>query len=222
MDWKGASGYVEVEIQGGTAVLGREEVQPAPFAAVVLCGGGSRRMGTDKALVTHNGVRLVDRVYGRLRSVADPVFFAPGREGRLGALPGDEVGDALGDRGPLGGVVAALERSPHEILAVVAVDMPWCSASLFTAAASLWQGEDAVVPVDKSGQQVLHALYSRAVLPRFRDALNEDRLSLRTLLGDLKVLYLDESVWAQADPSGRFALNLNRPEDLALLAEFSE
>ena len=179
-------------------------------------------MGSDKAFLTHEDVRLVDRVYERLSSVAEPVYFAPGRVGRLGPLPGEEVADEHEDSGPLGGVVAALERSPHELLAVVAVDMPWCSPSLFAAAAARWGGEDAIVPVDQSGPQVLHALYSRAALSRLRDALKGGRLSLRTLLEDLKVRYLDESVWGRADPTGRFALNLNRPEDLALLAEHPE
>ena len=199
------------------------ETRPVtPISGVILCGGKSRRMGTDKALLTHEDVRLVDRVYERLSSVAKPVYFAPGRVGRLGTLPGDELADEREDSGPLGGVVAALRRSPHELLAVVAVDMPWCSPPLFAAAAALWGGEDAIVPVDKSGPQVLHALYSLGALSRLRDALNEGRLSLRALLDDLKVLHLDESVWGRVDPSGRFALNLNRPEDLTLLAEFPE
>ena len=176
-------------------------------------------MGSDKALLDFDGVRLLDRVYRRLSSAADPVFFAPGRVGRLGSLPADELPDARANSGPLGGLVSGLERSPHDLLALIAVDMPWCSAPLLSEAAELWDGEDVVVPVDDKGPQVLHALYSRAALEPLRTALEDGRLSLRALLKDLKVRYLDQSVWSKSDASGRFAFNLNRPEDLALLAE---
>ena len=179
-------------------------------------------MGRDKALIENDGVRLIDRVHQRLKTVAGPVFFAPGRVGRLGPLPGEEVDDDMQDSGPLGALVAGLDRSPHELLAAVAVDMPWCSAPLLKAAAELWRGEQAMVPVDEGGPQVLHALYSRAAIEPCRVALIEGRLGLRALVRELEVRYIDESVWRQADPTGRFAANLNRPEDLALLVESPE
>ena len=170
-------------------------------------------MGREKALLPFEGERLIDRVLRRLSAVADPVLFAPGTPGRLGPLPGAEVADASGAPGPLGALIAGLEATPHELVAVVAVDMPWCSVDVFRLAADLRSEEDAVVPRDGSGAQVLHAVYARTALPKLEAAA--DTRGLRANLAHLDVRFIDEPDWRAADPSGRFATNVNTPEELA-------
>jgi molybdopterin-guanine dinucleotide biosynthesis protein A len=189
------------------------------LAGVVLCGGARRRMGVDKALLPVEGEPLVVRVAGRLAAIASPVLLATGRPGRLGTVGSGfvEVADAAPDRGPLGGLVAALEASPHALLAAVAVDMPFASPEVFRLLASMHAGEAAVVPVTESGPEPLHALYERGALPAFRAALAGGRLSMRGVLEEVSVRFVDAAAWRDADPTGRFAANLNRPEDLSLL-----
>ena len=174
-------------------------------------------MGADKASLVHDGARLVDRVHDRLRGACDPILFAPGRAGRLGALPGPQLDDVRPGSGPLGGLVTGLAASPHELVAVVAVDLPWCSAALLWAAAEAWVDEDALVPVDDAGPQVLHAIYARKASATLQRYLDEGQSGVRDAMSRLDVRYLDEDFWRGFDPSGRFALNVNRPEDLALL-----
>jgi len=189
----------------------------APLAGLVLCGGGGRRMGTDKALILVDGQPLVLRVAELLSSVADPVLLAPGTPGRLGDLGLAEVADAIPGAGPLAGLVAGLEASPHDLLAVVAADMPFASPELLLRLAERASGADAVVPVTASGREPLHAVYAASALPGLRAALFEDHLAVRDALGTLRVREVTEDEWRRADPSGRFSLNLNRPEDLARL-----
>ncbi len=177
-------------------------------------------MGTDKALLSVGGRPLVLHVAARLARVARPVFLAPGRRGRLGALEGSypELDDARPGSGPLGGVVAGLRASPGDLLAVVAGDMPFASPEVIDLLAASWSGEDAVVPVTEHGPEPLHALYARSALLGLEAALRAGRYGMRAALGDLRVRVVDEPAWRTADPSGRFAANLNRPEDLAVLA----
>ena len=189
----------------------------APLAGLVLCGGGSRRMGTDKALLLVDGQPLVLRVAELLSSVADPVLLASGKPGRLGDLGLAEVEDAIPGAGPLAGLVAGLEASPHDLLGVVAADMPFASPELLRHLAERAGGADAVVPVTASGREPLHAVYSASALPGLRAALFEDHLAVRDALRTLRVLEVTEDEWRRADPTGRFSLNLNRPEDLARL-----
>jgi molybdopterin-guanine dinucleotide biosynthesis protein A len=184
------------------------------LAGLVLCGGASRRMGRDKALLELDGRPLVLRVAERLSRVAHPVLLAPGTAGRLGDLGYPEVADALPGRGPLGGLVAGLEASPHELTAVAGVDLPFASPEVLAFLASLHRGEDAVVPVTASGPQPLHAVFARSALPALRGALEEGRLALRDALAGLRIREVGEGEWRVVDPDGTFALNLNTSEDL--------
>jgi len=190
-----------------------------PLAGLVLCGGGSTRMGTEKALIPVAGRPLVLHVAALLERAADPVLIAPGRTGRLGRLGYEEVEDEVSDSGPLGGLVAGLAGSPHPLTAVVAVDMPFASPDLFTLLAGIHSDEDAVVPRSASGPEPLHAVYASAAVPKLRRALAAGRLALRAALSDLRVRWVDEDEWRSVDPSGRFALNLNRAEDLDLIED---
>lgn len=184
------------------------------FSGLVLAGGRSRRMGREKALVDFDGQPLVKRVADRLARVADPVLVATGNPGRLGHLGYQELADVASGCGPLGGLVAGLEASPHELVAVVAVDMPHLSPELLELLVSVRRGEDAVVPLGSTGLEPLHAVYSTSALPSMREALARGRYGLQQLLSHLRVREVPASEWAAATVDPRFAFNINRPEDL--------
>jgi molybdopterin-guanine dinucleotide biosynthesis protein A len=125
-----------------------------------------------------------------------------------------QVADGAPHAGPLAGLVAGLERAAHPLVAAVAVDMPFASPPLFTLLASLADGHDAAVPVGDRGVEPLHAVYATSARPVLRAALQEHRLAVQEALADLDVRTVEEGEWRAADPSGRFADNLNDPDDL--------
>jgi molybdopterin-guanine dinucleotide biosynthesis protein A len=186
-------------------------------AGVVLCGGGSRRMGRDKAFIEVDGQPLVLRGARRVEEVCHPVFLAPGRL-PLEGLGYPTVPDAAIDTGPLGGLLGALHASPHPWMAAVAVDMPFASPGVLRLLVDLAGEDDAVVPVTTNGPEPLHALYQRSCLPPAERALFDGRYGLRSLLDELSVRFVGEEEWHEADPEGRFALNVNSVEDLEPLS----
>lgn len=185
-----------------------------PLAGVVLCGGGSTRMGTDKALIEVDGVPLFALVAERLASVAWPVFLAPGSTGRLGEVGYPNLADAAPSSGPLGGIVAALRASPHRLVAVLAVDLPFASEAVIHLLAERIDAADAAVPVTSEGPQPLHAVFARSALPTLERALVDGTRSVLGALERLSVRWVERDEWRGADPSGRFAFNVNLPEDL--------
>lgn len=193
--------------------------QPPPLAGLVLCGGHSRRMGVDKALLVLDGERLVDRAAARLGAVAAPVLLACGARA-LTVAGCSTVADMVAGAGPLGGIAAGLRVSPHRLLAVVAVDMPWLDAALLAGLAAAWRpGDDAVVPLSGRGPEPLHAVYARSALAVLEEALGAGRLRIQDALGGLRVRTVDAAELAGDIATARFALNLNRPADLLSLGE---
>lgn len=186
------------------------------LAGLLLCGGRSRRMGADKALLTIEGERLVDRAARRLGAVSDPVLLACGRR-RLAIAGCITVDDASDGAGPLAGIVAGLRLSPHVLTAVVAVDMPWFDTGLLVHLAREWRGEDALVPLSSSGAEPLHAVYARSALPAMADALTGGRLRMRDLLDRLVVRTFDAATVLGATRGQGFSVNLNTPDDALML-----
>jgi molybdenum cofactor guanylyltransferase len=186
----------------------------AALSGVILCGGRSSRMGVDKATITFEGTTLLMRAVASLDEVCDPVLIGSG--GRPMSVQGRRcVADAVPDSGPLGGLVAALRESPHQLLAVVAVDHPWIDAGLLRMLANRIGDRD--VAACEMGDRVepLHAVYSTSILKAAEAALAGSDRSLQRLIGRANSVRVAEQDWREAGFSERFARNLNTPEDLA-------
>jgi molybdenum cofactor guanylyltransferase len=109
-------------------------VTPA-FAGAVLCGGRSRRMGRDKALIEIGGVPLVVRVASALSDAgAVDVRTVGGDADVLSGLGLRTVADRWPGAGPLGGIVTALsEMESDGIVLVAACDLVDPTPSTMTA-----------------------------------------------------------------------------------------
>lgn len=95
----------------------------ASLGAIILCGGGSRRMGRDKALLDWDGQRAVDRVAALARAVGAQGLVTAGADLGLPWVPDDEAG-----AGPVGGVLAGARALGTARLLVLAVDAPTLTA----------------------------------------------------------------------------------------------
>ena len=99
-----------------------------PLYGLVLCGGKSRRMGRDKALLSFSeGSTQLERTARLLGATCDAVFCSARSEQAeayavLGGVP--VIPDVFLDAGPLGGLLSAMRSHPHAAWLVVAVDLP--------------------------------------------------------------------------------------------------
>lgn len=184
------------------------------LSGLVLAGGQSRRMGTDKAVMVRDGERLVDRAVRELTTVCDEVLLAPGQHRALHVLGTRPVADAEAGVGPLGGLIGGLEAAGNPLVAVLAVDHPDASAEVLVALAAVWDGEAAVVPEVDGQVQPLHAVWSREAAADLRRLLAAGDRSLRQVFGALDTRIAGPEVWGGIDPDGSFARNVNWPEDL--------
>lgn len=87
----------------------------------VLCGGASRRMGRDKALIELDGVALARRVADALRvGGCSSVLAVGGDADSLARLGLEPVPDRWPGEGPLGGLATALGAAPAGDVVVLA------------------------------------------------------------------------------------------------------
>ena len=183
-------------------------------AGLLLTGGGSRRMGVDKAALVVDGVPLAERAAAALLAVVSPVLeVGPGRT----SLP--VVTEADPGAGPLGALAAGaatLARHGHAGPAVLlATDLPFVTAALVRALAS-HPSEAAVVPVVAGRRQPLAARYSPAALQLAPALFSAGRRSLAALLEDVDVVEVTEDGLAPLVDL-RELEDVDTPEDLARL-----
>lgn len=136
------------------------------FAGAVLCGGASRRMGCDKALVEVDGRALALRVADALRRAgADPVTAVGGDLPALAALGLAGVPDEAPGEGPLTGVLTALRGAAGAgapIVFVAACDLVTPDPAAVSATVAALDADpdgDVAVPVAGGRRQWMHAAW---------------------------------------------------------------
>jgi len=101
--------------------------------SLVLAGGASSRMGTDKALLVYHGMPQVHHLVKLLKSVASPTFVSvrPSQVVERGFCGLSLLPDLAEGIGPLAGLLAAFGHDPNRAWLVVAVDLPWVERGTF-------------------------------------------------------------------------------------------
>jgi molybdopterin-guanine dinucleotide biosynthesis protein A len=189
------------------------ETPPLRVAGAVLTGGGSRRMGVDKALLEIDGVALARRVHDALLAGGcAPVVAIGGDAPALTALGLDVVPDAHPGDGPLGAIVTALEAlapTGADIVVVLACDLADADAAAVRAVLAPFRGPlgalvDAVVPRSPERRHMHHVAWRTSALPVLRAAFAEGERAPRRVLErlavhELSVTGLDERWLADLD-----------------------
>lgn len=183
--------------------------------AVVMAGGRSLRMGSDKATLRLGERTLLQRVI----DVVQPIFGelrVSVREPRSD-LDWPQICDERPDGGPLVGLCTSLAQARTPWIFALATDMPFAEPALIELLAQRRAGYDAVVPVVGGHPQPLAAFYAASCLTVVRALLDDEggRRSLRAALARLNVCYVDESQLRVADPQLRSFFDLDTPQDLA-------
>src|SRR3954469_4803909 len=99
-------------------------------AAIILSGGKSSRMGTNKALLKINEKTNIKRITDTLKVLFNDIILVTNDPEDYQFLGVKMVSDHYPGQGPLAGVHAGLLASPHETNFVVACDMPFVSVGL--------------------------------------------------------------------------------------------
>ncbi|WP_300320940.1 molybdenum cofactor guanylyltransferase [Idiomarina sp.] len=166
-----------------------------PFSGLLLAGGRSRRMGTDKALLPVGETPLLDIMVDKMyRAGCDDVVVSRNESGY--------TQDIIADKGPLSGLHAGLPKCHHPRILVVPVDMPGLTVdamrTLATASGPVYF-EDCALP---------------CALKRTADLKAYIEHQLRSDNGRLSVYALLKFIRAKALPRGdeRTLYNTNTPE----------
>jgi len=175
--------------------------------AIVLAGGRSQRMGTDKSMLPVDGRPMIEHICRQLCGTFHRVLISANDTEKFSFLGLDVIPDRVPDQGPLMAVASALEASDNELNLIVSCDVPEIKLAVVRRMLAEAEGADVVVPVTNDGkEQPLFAVYRRSARRYIEEALECGGRRLSHIYGFCKVRFME------LDDTGWFA-NLNTPAD---------
>ena len=192
-------------------------IKPSPSCLVILAGGRSTRMGSDKAVIRFEGQRLIDRLISRYAGKAEQIWLSARQDYETGLAIISDDPDA--PDGPVGGIfsVAAGLQQMHpgiDGFVTVPVDAPHAPVDLIERLSA--SGCCAVA----HDQQRMHPTFAywrcnivNAVRTTYDPGERGPSLQWLAQQCDAKSV-----AWADGQPF----ININRPEDLAAAASIKK
>lgn len=192
------------------------------ISAIVLAGGKSSRMGEDKALISVNGIPLLQLVYNVAAGCTDNIYVVtpwPERYQHL-VLPGCEfiqevpLSPGEASQGPLVGFAQGLAQVQTDWVLLLACDLPRLRVEVLQAwAMELDHVDDNAIAAlvhHTKGWEPLCGFYRRRCLPQLLDFINQGGRSFQQWLSHYPVKALPL-------PGSEMLFNCNTPTDLALI-----
>lgn len=173
----------------------------------VLAGGRSRRYGRPKHAEAVGGVPMVERAIGLLEGVTERVVVVSSRPVD-GVDEGRVIPDRIAEKGPLGGLHAALHHAVEAELDgvfLLACDLPLVDEEVVRSLVAITDAAAVAPARGEGGIEPLCAVYSVGVLGVVERRMRTDDLSLHALFREV-------DGWSVDFGAGAF-LNVNTPAD---------
>ncbi|MGE4580191.1 MAG: formate dehydrogenase accessory sulfurtransferase FdhD [Desulfuromonadales bacterium] len=201
-----------LRLQGG-------EQRLAGVTGVILAGGESRRMGSDKSLLPIDGARFIDHIYRRLTSLFDEVIIVTNSPELYADIPCRKVPDLYRAQGSLAGIHAGLHHARHQRIFAVACDMPLVSPAVVRRLCLTDGWGDVVIPCGEHGFEPLHAVYGKGCLPAMEKTLARGERRIVAFFEEVRVAQVPLTDFSELDPQGLSFRNINTPQEYFHLRE---
>jgi len=175
------------------------------FSGIVLAGGKSSRMGTDKTKLQWNHMSMLEWQVEKLRSAGAAEILLCGKTDKM--IPNTRcVPDILPDRGPLGGVYSGLQAAKHPIAMVISADVPLLPISTIHKLLHAHHSDATLLEHDGNIEPLI-GIYNSSLVPIIFSLIHEQSASVRSLLA--------HCCWTTVEYTGDpFLLwNCNTPSD---------
>ena len=183
-----------------------------PVFGLILAGGKSRRLGSDKALLLRDGRSQLAHIADLLTDCVDEVFVSTRADQADDSERGQfrQIVDRYTDIGPVAGIMSALESRPDADWLVVACDLPNVSPETLQYLLDHRDGDQpftAYVSSYDGLPEPLCALYHAGCGAIIKQFVDEGIHCPRKILIRSKTRLLEQ-------PDPRSLDNVNTPDDL--------
>ncbi|MCM8772376.1 MAG: molybdenum cofactor guanylyltransferase [Candidatus Omnitrophica bacterium] len=191
-------------------------------AIILARGKKSKRLNLNKAFIKVGSKKIIEIILEKINPIFENVYIVSLKPEKFEVYQTRKI-KILKDEikcGPLGGIYIGLLNSNSRYNFVFAVDMPFINVDFVKYVMKIKKNYDVLVPVYNGKIQVLHAIYSKKIIPVIQETLNEGEYEVKTILYRVKVKYIQETeIEKFGDPQILF-FNLNTYKDYEFIQKY--
>lgn len=179
------------------------------ITGIILAGGKSSRMGSDKGFLKLNDKRFVLYSIEALKPLVSEILIVSDNE-NYDTFGYKRIEDIIKHSGPVAGIYSGLKASKTEYNLILSCDIPLIKTLILNKLIDAIDDTSEVIQIESNGKTMpLIALYKKSIAPTFKNALDNDERRLRTVLKSLitKTIILDAS-------EHNSTKNVNTPNEL--------
>ena len=159
---------------------------PHHITGIILAGGKSSRMGTDKGLLPYNGKLFIEHIIDAMRPLTNDMLIVSNNP-NYDQFKIPRVEDLIPDAGPLAGVYTGLSHSNTTDNLVLSCDVPLIQTTILTQLISGNDNLHDIIQVASQGKTMpLIALYKKPCSSTFKTLLENGERRLRTAVSHMK------------------------------------
>lgn len=151
------------------------------YTGIILSGGQSRRMGTDKGLLRFNNKPLISYPIDVLSKYCTNIFISCNTND-YNVFELEIIKDVIPDIGPIGGIYTCLKLSKTELNIVLPCDMPFVDQSIIDLLISVKTDCPIIAPSINRRPIPVCAIYSRSIIPIIENQISNKNYKLQDLL----------------------------------------
>jgi molybdopterin-guanine dinucleotide biosynthesis protein A len=164
----------------------RNENMKNKITGIVLAGGKSQRMGTDKGLLDLDGKTFIKHICDALQPIVGSNILIVSTNKDYDLLGFSRVEDIIENKGPVGGLYTALNESKTKINLVLSVDVPMVSTELLEWLLKRHDRRCMVTQTKNEGKtNPLVGVYDRSMRTVFGEHLAGNQLKLQEVIEDV-------------------------------------
>ncbi len=159
--------------------------------AIIMAGGKSRRMGTNKSQLPIGEETLIEHILKQLKQRFAKIIISANDIKRYSSLGHQIVPDQIPDNGPVMGLISAVRAANDDLSFVQACDIPQTDYSLLRRMLAGADGYDAVIPQNPGGKvEPLFALYRKSALHAMQHVLDHENGKATRIPAHCKTNYI--------------------------------
>ncbi len=178
---------------------------------IILCGGQSKRMGQNKALLKLGEILLVEHVILALKPVCGEIIIST-NNCDLDFLPYRKIKDKLTGIGPIAGFHSSLSESNTEENLIISCDTPFITSQFLNTLISKSNGFDIVLPVYNNRIQTMIGFFKKRVLAQIKRNIENGNYVPVNIFENSNINLLQVNIDNFAD-AGQIFYNINSLED---------